>query len=88
MGDSMRKYLIFNTFEQAEVAARNIDRSMGLDNPVYNKNAATGATDFNSQPTLCWAVPRQIVDGRWVVLSPNSEGISADPAWFPKVTGA
>lgn len=84
----MPKYLVFSTLQQAENAAQSINAMMGLTAPQYNKNAASGATDFNSQPTICWAKPTKTANGQWVIPSPNNDGVEADDTWFPKITEA
>jgi len=54
---------------------------MGL--PTPGINAATGELDWTA-PTVRWAVPRQINDGRWVIPSPDGSGEDEQPGWWPE----
>lgn len=74
------KYLVFATQEEAIAAEAAISNSMGFSKPGVN--AATGEIDPNAL-TLCWAIPQQILDGRWVFPSPNEEGEDSQESWWP-----
>jgi hypothetical protein len=73
------KYLIFATESEALAADAQISATMGLPKPGIN--AATGEPDW-SAPTLRWAIPRQILDGRWVIPSPDDSGIEGEIGWW------
>jgi hypothetical protein len=34
--------------------------------------------------TVRWDIPKQINDGRWIVTSPDDEGVGAEDDWFPQ----
>ena len=75
------KYRVFNTESEAMAAEAAISKSMGYSRPGVN--AATGAV-VPSVLTVRWDVPRQIADGRWVIVSPDDNtGIEAAPDWWP-----
>jgi hypothetical protein len=73
------KYLIFATESEALTADAQISASMGL--PRIGTIIGTGEPD-PSAPTLRWAIPRQILDGRWVIPSPDDGGVDAEPGWW------
>jgi hypothetical protein len=73
------KYLIFATESEALAADATISAAMGLPKPGVN--AATGEPDW-SAPTLRWAIPRQILDGRWVIPSPDDSGVEGEIGWW------
>ena len=73
-------YLVFATQEEAIAAEAAISNSMGFSKPGVN--AETGETDFNAL-TLRWAIPQQILDGRWVFPSPDDNGEESQESWWP-----
>jgi hypothetical protein len=52
---------------------------MGL--PRIGTIIGTGEPD-PSAPTLRWAIPRQILDGRWVIPSPDDSGVEGEIGWW------
>lgn len=74
------KYLVFNTLQEAEAAEALISQQMGY--PRAGINARSG-DDEPSIVTDRWAVPQQILDGRWVLPSPDEQGVEASNDWFP-----
>jgi hypothetical protein len=61
--------LIFDTEQEAIDAEAEISKQMGL--PKYGINAATQEVDFTSIETERWAIPRQLEDGKWAIISPE-----------------
>jgi uncharacterized membrane-anchored protein len=76
----MMKYKVFATEAEALVAEKAISESLGYSKPGVN--AKTGELVPNIL-TLRWAVPQQISDGRWVIPSPDEDGVEAEENWFP-----
>ena len=76
------KYRIFTTEAEAIAAEAAISAGMGYSNPGIN--AASGEVVPDAL-TICWAIPQQITDGRWVFPSPDNEGVEADEDWWPAV---
>jgi hypothetical protein len=74
------KYRVYDTEQEALDVEHTISMEMGYSKP--GTNAATGEI-VSDVLTTRWAVPQQIVDGRWVFLSPNDEGEESDPSWWP-----
>lgn len=79
------KYLVFDTEAEAVAAEAQISAGMGFASPGLN--AATGET-VPEAPTVRWAVPQQIADGRWVFQSPDDEGVEAKADWWPGADGS
>lgn len=75
------RWLIYMTEAEAVTAEAAISAAMGLPRP--GTNAATGEPDYDAM-TLRWAEPRQIVDGRWIIPSPDDSGVEAEPGWWPE----
>jgi hypothetical protein len=52
--------------------------------PVVLPNNARIAYTFapEAQATERWAIPQQIVDGRWVIPSPDDTGVEPEPDWW------
>jgi uncharacterized membrane-anchored protein len=73
------RWLVFATESEALAADAAISAAMGLPKPGIN--AATGEFDWTA-PTLRWSVPRQINDGRWVIPSPDEQGVEGEPGWW------
>ena len=73
------KYKVFATEAEALVAEKAISESLGYSKPGVN--AKTGET-VHDVLTLRWAVPQQISDGRWVIPSPDEDGVEAEENWF------
>ena len=73
------KYKVFATEAEALVAEKAISESLGYSKPGVN--AKTGET-VHDVLTLRWAVPQQITDGRWVIPSPDEDGVEAEENWF------
>ena len=73
------KYLVFAAETEALAADATISAAMGL--PRIGINCGTGEPD-PSAPTVRWAIPRQITDGRWVIPSPDDGGVDAEPGWW------
>jgi hypothetical protein len=69
------KYRVFNTESEAIAAETVISEKMG-----YTKHDA-----ISNALTTCWAIPRQILDGRWVFPSPDDAGVEYDETWFSPV---
>lgn len=53
--------------------------------PVYGHRASDHKLVKQEGHTTSWAIPQQIVDGRWVFPSPADEGVEAEPDWWPKL---
>jgi hypothetical protein len=83
-------YYIFNTEQEALAAEQqivdNVRRWVAANVPdalsedglkLRGRNAKTG--EFTDAYTTRWAVPQQIVDGRWVFAKPKSEKTSPIP---------
>lgn len=76
------RYRIFNIEAEAIAAEAAISQAFGY--AVPGTNAATGEI-VPDAPTVRWAVPVQINDGRWVFPSPDDEGEeSASDWWHPQ----
>jgi hypothetical protein len=73
-------YRVYDTEAEALAAEAAISAALGY--PASGTNAATGEEE-PEVVTVRWAVPQQIVDGRWVFPSPDAEGVQADPSWWP-----
>lgn len=73
------RYRVFDSYEQAAAAERQISHDMGYAKPSVN--AASGAV-VPGALTVRWAVPQQIRDGRWVFESPDEDGVEPDSDWF------
>ena len=74
------KYKVFASEAEALVAEKAISESLGYSKPGVN--AKTGET-VHDVLTLRWATPQQISDGRWVIPSPDEDGVEAEENWFP-----
>lgn len=74
------KYLVFSTSEEAIQAEADISALLNL--PRVGLNAETNEEAYSCQMTTCWAIPKQIKDGRWVIPSLNETGIEAESDWF------
>jgi hypothetical protein len=83
-------YYIFNTEQEALAAeqqivdnvrqwvAENVPDALSEDGlKLRGRNAKTG--EFTDAYTTRWAVPQQIVDGRWVFAKPTSEKTAPIP---------
>ena len=75
------KYRIFDTEEQALAAEAQV--ALGIGCVKVGVNAKSGLPEPDKQATERWAIPQQIVDGRWVFVSPDDEGVEAGADWFP-----
>ena len=73
------KYKVFATEAEALAAEAIISQGMGY--AKAGVNAKTGET-VHDVLTLRWAVPQQISDGRWVIPSPDEDGVEAEENWF------
>jgi len=73
------KYLVFNTEQEALAKENKISKNMGY--AKTGTNALTGAI-VPDVLTVRWDIPKQISDGRWVIASPNNEGIENEDDWF------
>lgn len=73
------KYRVFDTEQEALDAEREISEELGYAKPGVNAKTGQVVPDVL---TVRWAVPRQIVDGRWVFPSPDDEGVEASDDWF------
>jgi hypothetical protein len=84
-------YYVFDTEEAAATAeqqivanvrqwvAANVPDALSEDGlKLRGRNAKTG--EFTDAYTTRWAVPQQIVDGRWVFVKPTQEKTSPIPA--------
>lgn len=69
------KYLIFASQAEAIAAESRITSKMGP--PKIGTNAATGKPDPSATPTIRWAIPIELIDGRWAFLSPDDQGVDA-----------
>lgn len=76
------KYRVFVTEQEALDAEQQISISMGYAKPGIN--AATGEIESDVL-TIRWAIPQQIVDGRWVFPSPDEEGVESSEDWWPNI---
>ena len=74
------KYRIFDTEEQSLAAEAQVAVDIGC--IKIGVNAKTGLPAPDAQVTERWAIPQQIVDGRWVFPSPDETGVEAEPGWF------
>ena len=74
------KYRVFDTEQEALDAEREISEEMGYAKPGVNAKTGQVVPDVL---TVRWAVPSQIVDGRWVFPSPDDEGVEAEDDWWP-----
>jgi len=74
------KYRVFDTEEQAIAAEAQVALYSGC--PKVGVNAKTGQLAPDAQVTERWAIPQQIVDGRWVFPSPDDEGVVAGAVIF------
>ena len=79
------QYRVFATEAEAIAAAAQIAGDIGC--IKVGVNAATGLPDPTAQGTERWAIPQQIVDGRWVFQSPDDTGVEASPDWWPASWG-
>lgn len=75
------KYRIFEAEAEAVAAEAQIASDIGC--IKIGVNAATGLPAPDAQLTERWAVPAQIVDGRWVFPSPDDTGVEAEAGWWP-----
>ena len=75
------KYRVFNT--EAEAAAAEAQVALDIGCIKIGVNAKTGLPAPDAQATERWAIPQQIVDGRWVFPSPDDTGVEASPDWWP-----
>lgn len=75
------KYRIFNTEAEAIAAEAQVAADIGC--VKVGVNAKTGQPAPDAQLTERWAIPQQIVDGRWVFPSPDETGVEAEPSWWP-----
>jgi hypothetical protein len=76
----MMKYKVFATEAEALAAEAAISESMGY--AKAGVNAKTGET-VPDVLTLRWAIPQQIVDGRWVFPSHDDDGVESEASWWP-----
>jgi len=76
------KYRIFDTEEQALAAEAQVSQEIGC--AKVGVNAKTGQPEPDKQVTERWAIPQQILDGRWVFPSSNEEGIESEESWWPQ----
>jgi hypothetical protein len=76
------KYRIFDTEEQALAAEAQVAVDIGC--AKVGVNAKTGQPEPDKQVTERWAIPQQILDGRWVFPSSNEEGIESEESWWPQ----
>ena len=74
------KYRIFDTEQEAIAAEAQVAADIGC--IKVGTNAKTGLPAPDAQATERWAIPFQIPDGRWIVASPDDQGVEADPSWF------
>jgi hypothetical protein len=75
------KWRVYGTQTEAIAAERIIAQSMGL--PRAGVDADTGA-ERPEAATIAWAIPREINDGRWVIPSPDEQGVESEPGWWPE----
>lgn len=76
------KYRVFNTEAEAIAAEAVIAEAIGC--AKVGVNARTGQPEPTKQATERWAVPQQILDGRWVFASPDETGEEVDSAEWPE----
>ena len=76
------KYRIFTTEAEAVAAEAQVAQAIGC--IKIGTNAKTGLPAPDAQATERWATPQQIVDGRWVFVSPDDEGVEAGADWWPQ----
>lgn len=50
--------------------------------PIYGKRASDFVTIIDSGHTKRWADPIQIRDGRWIIPSPDDNGVASNKDWF------
>lgn len=74
------KYKVFASQAESLAAEAIISQALGYAKPGVN--AKTGET-VHDVLTLRWAIPQQIVDGRWVFPSPDDEGVESEASWWP-----
>ena len=77
------KYRVFDTAAEAIAAEAQVAAAIGC--PKVGVNAKTGLPALQAQVTERWAIPQQIVDGRWVIPSPDDTGVEPEPDWWPAV---
>ena len=77
------KYWIYDTEADAVAAENAVSVSIGC--IIIGVNAATGLLAPEAQATERWAIPQQIVDGRWVFPSPDGTGVDPSPDWWPPI---
>lgn len=51
--------------------------------PLYGQRASDLVWITTYGHTTAWAVPQQIVDGRWVFPSPDDTGVEDQDSWWP-----
>ena len=78
------KYRIFTTEAEAITAEAQVAQAIGC--IKIGVNAKTGLPAPDAQATERWAIPQQIVDGRWVFPSPDDTGEEPGADWWPTVT--
>jgi hypothetical protein len=76
------KYRVFNT--EAEAIAAEAQVALDIGCAKVGVNAKTGQPEPDKQVTERWAIPQQILDGRWVFPSSNEEGIESEESWWPQ----
>ena len=76
------KYRIFDTEAEAVAAEAQVAHDIGC--IKVGTNAKTGQPEPDKQATERWAIPTQIVDGRWVFPSPDETGVEAEAGWWPE----
>ncbi len=80
----MVNYLVFDSLSEAVSAEAQISQEMGY--PKVGVNAATGQPSPSAQTTDYWATPEQILDGRWVLPSPDGTGTASQIEWWGEAT--
>lgn len=79
------KYRVFDSEQEALAAEAAIAQEMSC--PVVGINVRSGHPDPGAQVTERWAIPIQILDGRWVFPSPDEVGVESESDWFVASTG-
>lgn len=52
--------------------------------PIYGYRASDNKLMKQEGHTTAWAIPHQIIDGRWIFPSPDNQGVEADESWWPE----
>lgn len=75
------KYLVFENKEEAVEVEAAISLSMGYAKPGINLQSGELDPDVITER---WDIPRQISGGRWVITSPDENGVESAENWWPQ----